>query len=574
VVAVVVTNAYLFTRAIPRHRPRGSAVSPTVGYVATDFAGALCWQAAGSLPPILVLDLLGAAASAYFSVAWLIGYGLYQLAINMGYSLMVESADERTLPAHYRRIMRNTGALLVVAVLALVLGAPRLLRVFGPEYAAHGTTALRLLALSALPNLVLSTAVAVCRVRRRLRVPVTALTVLAALVVGLTVLLVPRWGIVGAAAAWLVAQSVVAAGLLAFASTWRPARETPGETMATPSPLTRLRGLLPLAPPRRLLRPADRLTARRLAARVRPGVRPLGVERTDSDLLVVHLDGAGGPVAVKHPRTGQAAAALAAECEVLTRLAADERLGGLRALLPPVTDQRLDGPLPLAVAGWLPGTDGERLLHREPGRAQALAVGSLGAIDELHRATGRVEPVDTLLADWVDRPVEVLAAALPCCRTAEGAAGLRAVRQRLHRGLPERRMLVAWTHGDFHPGNVLVDPRLRVTGLIDWSNAAQRGPADVDAYLFVLALHRLLDRREIGVQAAALAAGADPGPVDRALLAVTGTPVTPEGALLTWLWHIAGNVTKCGRFARSHWWAAGNVLPVLAEARRWPDIRP
>ncbi|PYC84039.1 hypothetical protein C7C46_08145 [Streptomyces tateyamensis] len=228
VVVVVVTNSYLFARAIPRHRPRGSPASPTPRYLAADLTGALCWQAAASLPPVLVLNLSGAAASAYFSVAWLVGYGLYQFVNNMGYSLTVESADERTLPAHYWRLLRHTGALLAAAVLVLELAAPLLLRVFGADYAAHGTTALRLLGASALPFLVTSTAVAVCRVRRRMRVAVTALVSLSTLVLVLTVLLVPRWGSEGAAAAWLAAQLVVAAGLLACAPWWRPARVRAG----------------------------------------------------------------------------------------------------------------------------------------------------------------------------------------------------------------------------------------------------------------------------------------------------------------------------------------------------------
>lgn len=97
IVALAATNCYLLARALPRHMALpppggGAAVRPTVGYVAADYAGSLCWLAATTLPPILVLDLLGPTRSAYFSLTWLTAQTLYLVSINMGSSLVVESA--------------------------------------------------------------------------------------------------------------------------------------------------------------------------------------------------------------------------------------------------------------------------------------------------------------------------------------------------------------------------------------------------------------------------------------------------------------------------------------------------
>jgi O-antigen/teichoic acid export membrane protein len=84
--------------------------------------------------------------------------------------------------------------------------------------------ALRLLALSAVPNLMTTTVVAISRARRRLAVVVGVLAGLAIMVLGLTELLVPAWGITGAAAAWLIAQCVTASVLLWRRSWWMPKR--------------------------------------------------------------------------------------------------------------------------------------------------------------------------------------------------------------------------------------------------------------------------------------------------------------------------------------------------------------
>jgi len=226
-VAVAVTNAFLFGRAIPRHEhenhaPRSGGAAgqsaPTSGYIACDYTGSLCWITAMSVPPLIVLGRLGGAAAAYFSLAWVIAYTLYLLSLNMGSSLIVESAtDPDRLAANCRRVLRHTGLLLVGCVLVMVALAPLVLRVFGADYSQQGTTLLRLLLLSALPNLVVEVAVCACRARRRMMTVVLVLAALCALVLVLMVVLLPVMGVAGAGAAWLIAQCVVAAVLV-----WRP----------------------------------------------------------------------------------------------------------------------------------------------------------------------------------------------------------------------------------------------------------------------------------------------------------------------------------------------------------------
>jgi O-antigen/teichoic acid export membrane protein len=102
--------------------------------------------------------------------------------------------------------------------------APLILRVFGEDYSRHGTTLLRLLLLSALPNLVVEVAVNACRAQRRMRTVVWVLAALCSLALALTVVLLPVMGVAGAGAAWLIAQCVVAAVLLWRRSLWLGSR--------------------------------------------------------------------------------------------------------------------------------------------------------------------------------------------------------------------------------------------------------------------------------------------------------------------------------------------------------------
>ena len=228
-VSVLLVNSYLLIRVLPRRRgaapadTRSAAQVPSAHYIALDYVGDVCWLAAMNVPPLLVLNRLGAAQSAYFSLAWAITQLLYLLSINMGLSLLVDSARDRGMTALWR-VLRHTGILLGLAVLVLGAAAPHILRVFGPGYAEYGTPVFRLMLLSALPNLVYVAAVTVSRAHRRMGTVVASSALLAVLVIGLTATLLPIMGLTGVGVAWLAAQLVLAAGLLSRPATWRPER--------------------------------------------------------------------------------------------------------------------------------------------------------------------------------------------------------------------------------------------------------------------------------------------------------------------------------------------------------------
>jgi O-antigen/teichoic acid export membrane protein len=220
-VAVVGTTMYLFAAAIPAHIAATSELEEPITlramarFTAADYIGSLCWIAATALMPVLVLELAGAAATAAFAMAWQITLSLYQIPVAMGQSLVAHAAaDQAGLERYHREALRHSLQLLVPAVAVIVVAAPWLLAVFGDVYADRGTPALRLLALSALPQAITALAVSKRRVQRRMRAVVALLSGLGLLVLGLAVLLVPLIGIAGVGLAWLVAQTVLATILI------------------------------------------------------------------------------------------------------------------------------------------------------------------------------------------------------------------------------------------------------------------------------------------------------------------------------------------------------------------------
>ncbi|WP_441248985.1 lipopolysaccharide biosynthesis protein [Kitasatospora sp. McL0602] len=227
VVAVAVTNLVLFRSAVPAHHRADRAGAPApqrvARYATADYLGNLSGIAAASVLPLLVLDRLGAEQNAYYSLAFVMADTLYVAAFSMGSSLVVEAArTPEQLTALARRMLRHSGVLLLVAVALVVAGAPWILRLFGPGYAEHGTVTLRLMALSALPNVLFSVALGVARARRALPWLIGLQLVFSVLLVALVLVLLPVAGLAGVGLAWLLTSTAVALPLLLTLPRWLP----------------------------------------------------------------------------------------------------------------------------------------------------------------------------------------------------------------------------------------------------------------------------------------------------------------------------------------------------------------
>jgi O-antigen/teichoic acid export membrane protein len=223
----VIMHGLIFRRLLPRHlqatagqATRSSEViapKPVASFVALNHVGELLAQSAMALLPILVIRFIGAKENAYFYQTWIFSFPVQMLAWNLSNSLTVETATHYDRLSEYvGRTLRQMLRLIVPAALALALLAPFVLRLVGEDYAREGAWSLRLLALSAIPNIVTTLYISVMRVQRKMGRLLLVRVVLAALCVGLSVALLPWLGISGIGLAWLLGQGVVAAAIVLF----------------------------------------------------------------------------------------------------------------------------------------------------------------------------------------------------------------------------------------------------------------------------------------------------------------------------------------------------------------------
>lgn len=223
---VLLVNTLIFLRFIPRFNqiPKPSLEPVTsrqiIRMVAGDHLGTVLSETSIRLLPLMVLNLLGTSANAFFYQAWLIGMMLYLLSWNVAASFSVEGSSDPEKLTHYsRQTLRQILFLMIPAALVIFAGAPLILRIFGPAYALNGTTLLRWLALAAVPYGINAWFLSYSRVQMNIRPVILFQGLQCVITLGLSYWGLPRFGLSAIGVAWLIAQTVLM--VLALLSTRR-----------------------------------------------------------------------------------------------------------------------------------------------------------------------------------------------------------------------------------------------------------------------------------------------------------------------------------------------------------------
>ncbi|MFJ7076727.1 lipopolysaccharide biosynthesis protein [Streptomyces sp. NPDC098781] len=240
-VSVLPLGWLVFRRLVPRHvkATEDHATPPSLKeigrFLAGDYTGSLFSLAVVYLIPVIVAAQVSAEDNAYFYITATIGGTVNLLAINMGASLTVEgSHDPRRLAANTRAALKRMARIMLPVSAILFFGAPWILGVFGAGYAEAATPLLRWFALGALLRVVMETYFAVLRAQSRTAGLAWLQGLLCALVLGLTLLLLPRMGLTGAGVAEIAALSVIVA--IAAPKLYRTVRASSAEVPEDAAP--------------------------------------------------------------------------------------------------------------------------------------------------------------------------------------------------------------------------------------------------------------------------------------------------------------------------------------------------
>ncbi|QOV39359.1 lipopolysaccharide biosynthesis protein [Streptomyces ferrugineus] len=240
-VSVLPLGWLVFRRLVPRHvkATEDHAAPPSLReigrFLAGDYTGSLFSLAVVYLIPVIVAAQVSSEDNAYFYITTTIGGTVNLLAINMGASLTVEgSHDPGRLAANTRAALRRMARIMLPVSAVLFFGAPWILGVFGPGYADAATPLLRWFAIGALLRVVMETYFAVLRAQSRTAGLAWLQGLLCVLVLGLTLVLLPRMGLTGAGVAEIASLSVIVA--IAAPKLYRTARASAAEVPEDAAP--------------------------------------------------------------------------------------------------------------------------------------------------------------------------------------------------------------------------------------------------------------------------------------------------------------------------------------------------
>lgn len=299
----------------------------------------------------------------------------------------------------------------------------------------------------------------------------------------------------------------------------------------------------------------------------------LALTRTGTSVAIATLgSGTGGPAAlVLIPQTPAARALLRRQVDVQQLLGSDQRLRAWAHRIPRALADGETGGLWYVVDEVLPGRDPRPLLEEARSRAELLGHAA-DVIRDFHERTGESSFVGPAhLARWVEQPIRTILESLAAAgRGAQLADAFEAIAVALRDGLADRVLPVSWIHGDYWPGNLLVDPEGRITGVVDWDRAEPDQLGIQDLLHLVLYTRALVRQVEPGVVVREVLAGPDWSRDERAILRGWEDTTARAGVdrecviLVYWLRFVAATFEQSDYFARHPRWVRENVESVLA----------
>lgn len=213
---VIFVNWLIFARFIPRYlqgdlTQTGITVREIALSVGGDHIGTLLAETGIRVLPLLVLNLLGESASAYFYEAWLIGNTIYLVAYNFASSFAVEAASNRQeIATISRNVVIQKARFILPLAAGVFLFAHIGLNIFGADYAREGTALLRWLAAAAVPMILNIWYLGYARITGRNWGIIRNQGLTCLITLGLSYTLIGKLGITGVGIAWFSAQIVVA----------------------------------------------------------------------------------------------------------------------------------------------------------------------------------------------------------------------------------------------------------------------------------------------------------------------------------------------------------------------------
>jgi O-antigen/teichoic acid export membrane protein len=216
----VVTAASLFLPRVesdyfPRFEIKRQIIKDMMRYSIANYITGILWMLPQFVLPLIVVNLMGAEQNAYFFIGWSVASMLFSIPSATSFSLFAEgSYDEKQLFSKTKKSLKLILFLLIPTIIILIIFGNTILTFFGAAYCSNVTTLLRILVFSAIPLSINYVYYGVKRVEMKMKPALVLSAFIAFTTLGLTYILLPLMGILGAGLAWLISQTISAIAII------------------------------------------------------------------------------------------------------------------------------------------------------------------------------------------------------------------------------------------------------------------------------------------------------------------------------------------------------------------------
>jgi glycosyltransferase involved in cell wall biosynthesis/O-antigen/teichoic acid export membrane protein len=227
-VSWLVVNANFPARSTETTASNGEAASPKLSVVAL-FRRSIRQHAitiGGFMPmflaPLLVVARLGTSDAAYFGLSWAIASVALMVSPAVAGAVIAGVGRGAAMSQQVRRAAVYIAALVAIPMAVLAIFAHPILGLFGPAYAAHGTTLVRIVVLAVAVDAATNLKISVLRSQHRYSAASWLNTSMGVITVVVTWVLLPYLGIAACGVGFLVAQTLGAVWSALDRSNQRP----------------------------------------------------------------------------------------------------------------------------------------------------------------------------------------------------------------------------------------------------------------------------------------------------------------------------------------------------------------
>lgn len=611
VVFIAAVNFLIFGWLLPAHA-RGQKASQVLDrrsvarFFGWDYVCSISIMAAWICTPLLVLNISGAAESAYFYVTWTIFTSLYYVGQSMGISLLAEGASDRS------RLHSLAADAVVLTILplagfafAVVVFAPLIMGLFGASYVAGGAPILRVFALASLPSGFVALYLAFARTKGWMASVAVVGFAVFVLSQGIGAILLYRYGPIGMAVGWLAAYLIILAGIVVYmtvgsgpqgvvdgmfalakssaglAAHFRRHRAALAVEMPSEQAILSLLGQCGLP---------EASDWRPLQGEAGQGLETIYLGKP-SDPRLPNANGrpAQARAVLKVARTPAAMRMLDRSAAKAAELCAAAGSGKLAFAVPQTLAIRRSHDTVEAIEAVVEGEDGATVLRNSVQQPVALAAvaRAMGDMHERLAAGGGVVGQEWL-EEWLELPAHRLKRSpqtfLPPALRHRAIEAFLGEQRAFWKGYSR----LGWCHGALDASRITFAAKFKrprkhapakraVAGIAGWEGARRDAPDGFDACCLALSMRMLMRGEEIGEVAREvmrggrwdteerewLLAGALEGAASSAW--VYDARATRARVGLAWLHHVAARLEDTANLCHGRLWVAANIDRVLVE---------